>query len=919
MDEMPARQLVRGRGLGLGEYTRRSGNIPESSGQRLFTAAGRHQKEIAMRYLRLAVLVGMAANHALLAQGIPKFELAAGPLEWSGSATSWRFVKAVGERSGLWGFENGRLEGWVYPLKVFRDFHLAFQLEGSPVIFTGDEIVRSVRVYPHMVQLQYAAEQFSVVQTLFAPRDKPGLAVLLDVRAPAAMRIFVRFRPELNLMWPAGLGGQTAAWDAAGKRIVLGEVSRRFSALIGSPMASGGTAVGYHSYVTEQQPYESIEIRVTPEEARRFYVPVVTTAGIRGIYDAAATYDEILRELPRLHQEAFRHYVDLDSKAPEFRTPDPEVNKALRWARLSLEQLKICNPYVGCSYVSGYGSSGTGTRPMYAWFFDEPTIASWALLDQGGAESVKNAFRFIRKFQRADGKVVHEVSQSAGLIDWFKDYPFGYIHPDSSLFYLIATEHLYRFTGDRQFLEESWPSVRKAYQYCLSIVDPKDGLLEIPAGEWGSTEMAGFRKDAAMAAEWIAALRAVREMSMAMGQQGIAEDCQKRERTAADSLEQRFWNPEMGFYNYGLDSAGKPLTHLNPMIGYGAWFGSLPDRRARDVVRRLVAATFLSDWGQRNISLTDARYTEGAYQSGSVWPFLTAGSLLAQYRLHNAAQGFLTWMSMVRLRSFQSRGAMPEVLSGGSLRALDNGVPHQMFSEHTVVPGFVQGILGLEPDVPRRVLRLGPHLPAAWPEISVSRFPYGNQSLSMDLRQAPGQWAAVVRLSPGEPVKIEASVALPSGAQVESVVRNGRPVPYEVENFGSDVHVKFQAVLEAETDLVVRYKGGVGIEVDWKPLLEGDPSRNLRVIDSAWNSPQFEATVEGRPQEGYTVRLHTTLRCSLVEGGALKEQHDNLVILEVAAPAALRANPDNAGYVRWIVRARLDNEGAGDGRVPGRR
>ena len=56
---------------------------------------------------------------------------------------------------------------------------------------------------------------------------------------------------------------------------------------------------------------------------------------------------------------------------------------------------------------------------------------------------------------------------------------------------------------------------------------------------------------------------------------------------------------------------------------------------------------------------------------------------------------------MTHLRMFNARGAMPESLSGSYYRLLDNGVPHQMFSELVGMPGLIDGILGLDPDVPR--------------------------------------------------------------------------------------------------------------------------------------------------------------------------------------------------------------------------
>lgn len=859
------------------------------------------------KLLIVVVLLAIMATlpSGLCAQGIPKFDLTAGPLELAGPASPWRFVNAVGEQSGLWGFENGTLEGWVYPLKIFHDLQLAFELEGDPRIYAGAEIARSVRVRPHAVLIQYSAEQFSVNETLFAPRQRPGFGILLDVQAPANLTVLVRFKPDLNLMWPGGIGGQSYTWDADNKWIKLEEPSGRFSALIGSPLATGGTAVGYHAYLPNEHPDETIELQISPGQAKNSYIPIVVTGGIKGAYDAPATYREILRDLPGLYEQSLHHDVELDAQGTQFQTPDLEVNGALRWSRISLDQLKVCNPYVGCSYVSGYGSSGTGTRPMYCWFFDEPVITSWAYLEYGGAENTKEALRFIQKYQRADGKIPHEISQSAGLINWFKDYPFPYIHPDSALWYLVAMGHFYRFTGDQDFVRQSWPSIRKAYDYCISILDPRDGLPAIPKDEWGSAELATFSKDAAMAGEWIAALRAVRGISDLMREDALKKDCEEREQTAEASLEREFWNPQSNYYDYGLDTASKPVTYLNPAIGYCAWLGSLPEAHARAVLDRLNTAAFLSDWGQRNMSLEDPHYTEGSYHIGSAWPFMTAGPMLAQFRYHNAVQGFSTWRSMICLRGFGARGAMPEVLTGFQLRLLDDAVPHQMFSELTAIPGLVNGILGLGLDVPLRTLALSPHLPPDWPEVTVRQFPFGQEMLGLELGQKSDTLTAALEFTGPQPVKVEFSPALPAGSIVKSVLQDGKPVNFHVENSDSDVHASTVVTVSRKSTLAVRYTPGVAVKVDWQPILEGDSSRNLRVLNTVYRDGQLQMDVEGLPLQPYRVQLFTPWKVSALEGARIVESTSQGTTMELTSPRETVGARDRSGYTRWKVRVQL--------------
>jgi hypothetical protein len=574
----------------------------------------------------------------------------------------------------------------------------------------------------------------------------------------------------------------------------------------------------------------------------------------------------------------------------------------MHWARVSLDQLKVCNPYLGCGYVSGYGSSGTSTRPMYAWFFDEPNISERAFLDVGSTESMREAFRFIQKFQREDGQIPHEISQSAGTMNWFKNYPYAYIHSDTALWYLIAMGHFYRFTGDRTFLTESWLSIRKAYAYCRSMLNVENGLLQIPPEGWGSMEAAGVAaQDSAMAGEWIAAVRAVAELATVMNDSTLAEECRKREKIASDSLEKLFWNPRLGYYNYGVKETGEQVTYLNPTIGYSALFGSLPQERSEAVLQRLASAQFLSDWGVRSMSLEDPRYDENSYQVGSAWPFFTVAPMLAEYRYHKAVQGFVTWMSMIRLRMFNARGAMPESLSGSYYRLLDNGVPHQMFSELVGMPGLIDGVLGLDLDVPRSVLHLTPHLPPAWPDVAVRQFPFGQGQLSIELHQDPGRLTADLSATGVAPFQLEFSPALPAGATVDSVKQEGKSVPFQTEVNNSDVHVHVTLRSAAKTTIEVRYHGGVGVDVPWQPLLDGDSSRNLHVLKTAYENDQFQMQVEGRPGIEYEIRLWTPWRVAAATSAKDVVREGEWSVLRVVAPADAREHLDKAGYVRWTV------------------
>jgi hypothetical protein len=65
-------------------------------------------------------------------------------------------------------------------------------------------------------------------------------------------------------------------------------------------------------------------------------------------------------------------------------TPDAEVNRAIQWAQIALEQAWTCNARLGCAVVAGYGPSHSSRRPQYAWFFaGDGLLAAEALLHEG--------------------------------------------------------------------------------------------------------------------------------------------------------------------------------------------------------------------------------------------------------------------------------------------------------------------------------------------------------------------------------------------------------------------------------------------------------------------------------------------------------------------------------------------------------
>jgi hypothetical protein len=113
-------------------------------------------------------------------------------------------------------------------------------------------------------------------------------------------------------------------------------------------------------------------------------------------------------------------------------------------------------------------------RYTRSWIRDGAMMSA-ALLRMGHAREVLEFIRWYAPHQRADGFVPCCVDREGP--DWLVEH-------DSHGELLALIADYYRFTGDRQFLEEAWPFVDKAVS-CIENLLESDGLLPISVSHEG--------------------------------------------------------------------------------------------------------------------------------------------------------------------------------------------------------------------------------------------------------------------------------------------------------------------------------------------------------------------------------------------------------------------------------------------------
>jgi glycogen debranching enzyme len=829
---------------------------------------------------------------------VGRFDRGTNPIALAGAARPSRYMEASGRRAAFLGREDGSFEAWVYPLKVLHDFNLSFRVAAYADPISGASLASSVEVRPESSTVRYAHPSFTVDATWLVPLDTPGGLVLLDVHTSEPISVVVKFRIDLKPMWPAALGGQYSYWDDALKAYVAGEGSGKHSAFVGSPLALTPPEQPAHNLPDAPSQFT---IRITPEDAARGLVPIVITASPDGIKAVRSTYEQLLSSVEPLYRNTAAHYERVRELLAGIETPDRRIDLALEWGKVALDKGFVCNPHLGCGLIAGLGPSGTTERPGFGWFFGgDAFINSWAMTAYGDFPTVKASLEFLRKRQRADGKMMHELSQGANYIRWFEDYPYGYYHADTTPLYIVAVRDFVVASGDDAMARDFWPSIRKAYDYCASTDEDGDGLMDntkagLAAVETGKLRRRDVLTDVFLGAAWTEAAAAAADLA-AIADPPFAATARAAAGKAHASLNRRFLDDEHRRVNFAVMKDGSGQAELTVWPAYGIWRGVFDESRpaVAGMLDRLAAAGVGTDWGARMLSRESELYEPLSYNNGAVWPFLTEFAALALYRNHRAPAAWAYLDGTADLTFLEARGYIAELFSGDRLRSIDAAVPHQLFATTGYVSTLLRGLLGLgtaEPSgstdvaLPGRArMRLAPQLPAGWPHIRVKNLRWREAIFDFSLDRTHDMTTVrVVPRSGTIPLSLE--VTLPPGAEVLPSDGTRR-----FSRVGSDasrgVRLRLDVdVAKAET-LHVRHRPGIEIAPIHEALRLGDEPRRLRVIDAHLDGAVYTSKLEGRSGRTYRMTVDVPFVIRSIEGAREVGRDGSVRTLEVPFPSS---------------------------------
>ncbi len=763
----------------------------------------------------------------------------------------------VGRRFAVLAEEGGSFEAWAWPLKLVRNFGFSFLLGSSTAPIEGRDIVRTIDVEPAVTTLTFAHQNFTVRAHFAASVDRPGAVILLAVDSDEPLTVVCSFLPVLQPMWPAGIGGQYAYWDDELKAYLISEPRRMNHGFVGSPAARGISATPAHMLSDVPSQFK-IEI-ADPKAAADVWFPIILAGGKGKRDDVKAVYKALAEDPGGVYREALEHFRKLRETSLRVETPRREFDLAFEWAKVSFDNLLVDNPDLGRGLVAGLAASGTSGRPGFGWFFGGDTYLNSLSLNGFGLASLsREAIEFMMKWQRADGKMAHELSQAAGYVDWWKDYPYGYIHGDTTPYFLVAVADLLRTTGDAAWVRKNWPALKRAFAWCRTTDGDGDGLMDNKLAGLGALEfgsLTGIQTDIYLGAVWVRACGAMIMLAAAAGDEGLAREAGELENKARHAFDAKFWDEGSGAYAYAFNANGARVPDPTPWTTIGAFWDLGTPHRSLRTLARLNASDMTTDWGIRVLSSKSSLYEPLNYNYGAVWPFLTGWTSAALFRHGFVPQGYAALRASIRHTFDNGLGTVTELISGGRNLHPSEGVSHQGFSSGGVAFPFVRGLLGLDVDIPGRTVRFAPAFPADWDRVRVENLRVGESAVSLQFERERDKVRVRVASAPGSGFSFVFSPALGAGTTVRGGLVNGRSADAALESpSGSPAIRPAVTCALSGTDVIeIAFDPAPEILPPDNPTRAGDLDRGLKIVKTEARPGGLKVSVEGLAGETYQV------------------------------------------------------------------
>lgn len=655
-----------------------------------------------------------------------------------------RPFSVVGPRGAVLGQQDGSLEVWLFPRKILSNLRISALMDNYPVPIDVNEHAAGIEVRPEATIITFAHANFTIHEIITAPKHAPegaGAQVFYQVEAVRPMTLTFSFTPNMQLMWPASSEyPPSTEWVGTGQHGGFFMLHLNFpdqAAAIAMPGAVPGIIEPYQERAATY-PTQLILHFDPARDAHTLFPLLLTMGNTRETSTDGALAQQLLnldQSSRHLYEDNQAYYQNLQDTGMSIETPDERLNEAFSWAQVSVDQLRVETTPVRNeeALTAGFLGSGDSVRPGFGWFFGRDALwTMYALNSQGNFQTTRKEIDFLLHRQSPDGKIFHEWSQTANLVDW-KSLPYEYASADATALLPMVMNDYLHISGDKDFVNTHWDNLLRAWKFECSHDADGDGIYDNSVGTaWVESWIPSMpRQEIYLAVLDEQASIAFANLARVTGHSDLGIEADARAKRIRELIEKEYFLQQADFYAFswnGADAVDSTAT-IFPSVAW--WDGDYALDHGQAMLSRWASEEFSTDWGTRLLSDQTSFYDPISYHQGSVWPLFTGWVSVAEYRAGRPLSGYAHLMQNADLTWSQDLGDVTELLSGKFFQTLGRSTAHQLWSSAMVISPVVRGMFGLQWNASDNTLSVTPHLPADWQTATVRNVPFGTAQLDL--------------------------------------------------------------------------------------------------------------------------------------------------------------------------------------------
>jgi hypothetical protein len=674
----------------------------------------------------------------------------------------------VGTQDGnfpdLGGHVKGEMGGlWIPPVKLMDGFWLKLSdvdAKSKTWLKESKEFIN----YPYGNRFIYAPvlNGIEVNRLQFCPQGKDGIVIEYELKNTSAQlrRLQLEFvvKTDVSPVWFSKENNIIDApdsihWIADKKLFAANDTKNPWFAVWGSalkvidhntaavaPVETIGLGkAASTTYQLEIKPHQSIT------------TVFVISGSDNSLQTAQGNYETILKNHEQLLSEKKQHYIAIINRA-RVEIPDKQLQQAYTWGKLNTEWLVSELPGIGRFLGAG--------AVEYPWLFGcDNTYASQGVVTSGDLELAKSTLRTLEAVSEktnGNGRIIHEMS-SNGFV-----YNKG--NTQETPHFAVAVWKVFEWTGDKQFLAEMYPYIKKGINWLLTQNDQNKNMF--PEGN-GIMEVRGLNAELIDVAVYTQqALEDASKMAAIFNEPDMEHEYAQKATVLKDKINTQFWDDTAGSY---CDFYGTKEQALS--VAKGA-IEQLQSRASntKDSAHLLGNEQFYEQL-IREISALPAG-TEKGWFTNKNWVISTpvemhiapddkAMRLLNKVRNEDCGE-YGPYLSAVERRYMMTISTGVQAVAEcaynrtdeamwyvnkivetfnkalpGSISEMmpDFGCPAQAWTIYGLATPLITHVLGINPDAYNRSIVITPHLPTGWDDAAMYDLPVGNNIISFTIKK----------------------------------------------------------------------------------------------------------------------------------------------------------------------------------------